>query len=266
MRRLRPLCLTLAGLALIAPSVVRAEDPPGVVYDAEGRAVVPNQKKDWRHRRPAEVAAPRPPRLCAACAAKMMQQGQMQVVSQAVISEPGTMGPAMAAGSMPMASPSSLAAAPTCAACGHAHAETVVSAPGRAMVGQPTSNTPGLAYVGPEAGSLEPAPVGVVRTSYGSPAATSPGTLGASVAGHASTAGNNLPYARPDELPPSLYQPPTPRRHHILAHILGIPTRSRIAAENEAKARSSHAMISYGSNGSTPSELPASMVYGSGGK
>ncbi len=72
-----------------------------------------------------------------------------------------------------------------------------------------------------------------------------------------------IPNAKAADMPPSIFQAPTPRRHRIIAHILGIPTRSRLADENEAKARSNHAMISYGPAGSSsPTDLPASMVYG----
>jgi hypothetical protein len=70
-----------------------------------------------------------------------------------------------------------------------------------------------------------------------------------------------MPFAQPNEIPPSLYAPQRPRRS-ILARLIGIPSAGRRRAEAEARQRESHAMTTYGANGASPSELPASVVYG----
>ena len=251
MRRLRLFSLALAGLACCLPSTARAGFP--LLGSTDNGQVKPRHK--------AHHAAHKTGYICPDCQARMMAsaEGPAPVVVSGTPTAVIAAGPCVSCGvEVPVAS---------CSAC--ASTAAAAEAPGLAFVGggnpsaamASTGGAPGYAQVGGMVASAEPVPIGVVRTNY-APQPT-PGSLGASVAAApGGPAGpNTLPYARPDEVPPSLYAPPTPRRHRILSKVLGLPQFGRLRAEAESHARESHAMTSYGP-AEAPTTLPASMVYG----
>ncbi len=238
MRRLRVLPFALAGLALALPSAADA-GLDSVCSTCGGQPQAPAHKHKTKKAR----------HLCAACAAK-------------------------AEGTIPADVP--VVATAGCSACAASAAGTsgpvMASAPGFASVGDGSSSPivlaspsspPGYAVVGGTVVSAEPAPIGVMRTNYSVGPQQMPGTLGASVAASPASAPGmtNAPYARPDELPPSIYSPQRPRRS-VLARIFLPDIGRRRAAAEEALVRERHAQISYSSTQGGPSELPPTMVYG----
>ena len=252
MRRLLTLPVALAGLAMAWPAPSALAGLDSVCSTCNGQ--------------PRSKARPRPAHahkhadghtLCASCAAK---------AQAAMAASP----PAMAASGCSACDAAALAAAP--AGTAMTMPMPSASAPGFASVGGAspspsspillageTSGAPGYATVGGTIGSTEPAPVGVMRTNY-SP--QTPGTLGASVdSSHGGPAMGmgNVPFARPEEVPPSLYAPQRPRRS-LVSRLL-LPDFSRRRAEADTRIRERHAMVSYGAQNG-PSELPAAMVYG----
>lgn len=244
MRRLRSLPLALAGLACLLPSSARA-GLPGLDSTCAGQ---PRTKVSSRH-----AKAPRPPRLCPDCQAKMLAQT-------------GQPAPVVISGT-----PTAIVASGPCSACEIVSPSSLPpsSPPGFAVVGDGASSPmmassggePGYAVTGGLVASAEPAPIGVVQTNYQTPPV--PGTLGESVASarRGAAGPGPIPYARPDELPPSLVNPPTHRRPRVLSRVIGLPDFGRRRADAQARAREAHARSSLGA-GSMPGELPASMVYG----
>lgn len=246
--KIKTLAVALSGMALFASEPATAGDPSNCAIcntlPATARVRGPHSHKTKR------IAA----HLCADCAVKMESNG--------------------------MVPPTMVAAAPGgCTACGTSGPVTsgpmssspMPSAPGYAMVGDGSpspllaagGNAPGYAIVGGTMVSSEPAPVGVMQTNY-STGSMPQGTLGASIAGNhggGMPGMSGAPFAQPNEVPPSLYAPPK-RRSSIIARVIGLPDFGRRRAEAEVRRRENHAMTSYGSAGSAPSELPASAVYG----
>jgi hypothetical protein len=129
-------------------------------------------------------------------------------------------------------------------------------APGQAIVGLP----PGATFAGGTVLSAEPAPVGVMRTSYlpTGPTAEPPGyaTVGSPAAVGGMTAGQAIPPA------PDIIAPARHRRPHVLTHLLGLDALGAHRRERIARHESAHAAIAYGSTDQHVTELPASMVYG----
>jgi hypothetical protein len=236
--KLTSLAVAFTGIALFAAD--RAEAGlDSVCSTCAGQPQAPKTKAPLRH----TLKSHKSGKICAECAAKLKAQNGLP--------------------------PTIVATAPgACAACG---APATAAAPGYAIVGDGSpapvlasgsAGAPGYAIVGGAMVSAEPTPVGVMRTNYHAdgPAQGMPGAgVAANRPGTANVGG--IPYAQPNEVPPSLYAPSGKRRHSILAKVIGIPDFGRSRADAEAKARSNHAMTSYGPN-AAPSELPASVVYG----
>ena len=236
--KLTSLAVALTGVALFA--VDRAEAGlDSICSTCAGQPQAPKTKAPHKHAAKNHKSG----HICAECAAKSNAKNGLQ--------------------------PTAIATAPAaCAACG---AATNASAPGYAIVGDGSpapvlasgsAGAPGYAIVGGAMVSAEPTPVGVMRTNYHSDSSTQ-ATPGAGVAANRPGIANvgGVPYAQPNEVPPSLYAPSGKRRHSILAKMIGIPDFGRGRAEAEARARANHAMTSYGPT-SGPSDLPASAVYG----
>jgi hypothetical protein len=237
--KVKTLAIAIAGVSLFAVDTAQA-GLDSVCSTCAGQPQAPKSKTPHKH----SVKQKKSGQFCAECAAKMQAQGM-------------TPPPAMIA-----------ATSGGCATCGTV---TTATAPGYAIVGDGSPSpvmasanggAPGYAIVGGTMVSSEPAPVGVMRTNYrdDGPAHGAPG---ASVAPNRPGIANvgGIPYAQPNEVPPSLYAPPK-RRHSILAKIIGIPDFGRGRAEAESRARENHAMTSYAPNGGSPADLPASVVYG----
>jgi hypothetical protein len=110
----------------------------------------------------------------------------------------------------------------------------------------------------------EPVPVGVVQASYrptGAAGAT------ASAPGHA-VVGPAVP-SDPSAWSASNTTTLSHQRHHhpqILLHLFGLREFESPFEVKKEKAKERHAAIAYGPNTSSVTELPASMVYGSGGR
>ncbi len=274
MRRANPLYLALAGLALLAPSSALA-GLPGLDSESGGLPRASRAKK--KH----------VPRLCPVCAAKYAAQGMPVTATSPVMVQGSANCTACAEAATASATAPGAMPAPVAAPAG-TPSLTLTAAndptPGFATVGDPApaamaspGGAPGIAYVGSVPGtavvggtvvSAEPAPIGVVRTSYkgvaspgGGPA---PGGAGMAAPNPGAMGPGGVPYARMDELPPSLYGgSPGRQKPHILGHILGLRGPWIHAAEMEARARENHAAISYGPGGaSSATDLPASAVYG----
>lgn len=232
-----PAAAALAGLALCAASAAEAGLPTVCTTCAgqpEGAPAAKIHKKRHMH-------------LCPDCAAKATPPAMVMAAAPGGCATCGTSGPGLPPG------------------------VAIIGDGNPAPVQLTAGGAPGYAVVGGTMAAAEPAPVGVMRTNYNQDPAA-PGSLGASLVpqrggapGHATVGGGNIPYARPNEVPPSLYAPQSPRRHSILARVIGVPDFGRRRAEAEARARESHAMTAYGP-GSAPSELPASMVYSGGSR
>lgn len=177
--------------------------------------------------------------------------------------------------------PGAVVADGTCAACeaapvgGTVISETVVSGPyvvgaepaGRAVIG----DVPGETYSnGPVAMSPAPAPIGVMQTNYGGPAA--PAAVGAfdpmahGEKGAAQRNNYNAAYGMPTPGGGAFAAPGSgkPHRPNVLLNVLGLPTPGDFRAMRQARRdreRSQHAMMRMGEQGA-PTDLPASMVYG----
>jgi len=255
MRRLKPLSIALAGLALSAVATAEAGWPTGPNGQpaTQRRACLPKTKKAH---------------LCANCAERLKAQGPI----------PATGG--CPTGGPPPPPPMVITRAATYSG----------SAPGYAVIGDGTpspmmmasgpdaSGAPGYAIVGGTIASSEPAPVGVVRTNYNTNDSQA-GSLGGSVdimhgqrhgmggggMGMDPRMGGNIPYAKASEMPGSIYSPNPPKRRSLLGRIIGVPDFGRRNAEMEERKRESHAMTTFGP-GSAPTELPSSMVYGGGAR
>jgi hypothetical protein len=169
-----------------------------------------------------------------------------------------------------------------CAACeadAAAIGGTIV--PGSIVVSDSGSMPPGRAVVGGTAvaaefpagravvGGPEPAPVGMARASQGN---FTP------VAGALAAGGAQGPLRDPSVMPSSMIPPAqtaiggdtgTPRPR-IVKHMLDLPDLGGIGRgfrENRNRAsREAHAAISYDAPNGRVDELPASMVYGKGGR
>jgi hypothetical protein len=155
--------------------------------------------------------------LCAACAAKMKRQG----------------GPAaVMAGNVPT---NGLA----CATCN--------TGPGYASVG---GGAPGTALVGGSIATEEPAPIGVVRTTYGN---------------QGGVVSLKKPMnIRPAAPAPTPISPSRSRRPHIIPHMFFLSGRTLPQDIHEyrmGRRSAQHAAITYGEKENTVNSLPSSMVY-----
>jgi len=125
-------------------------------------------------------------------------------------------------------------------------------------VQQHDESAPGVAVVGETPGA-EPAPVGMATVRSGVMPAT---PMDARRSGMMDSA------VTPTSVPPA--QTPLGvsghNRPHIIGHILGFRSPGRISRAREEAERSRHASIAYGQGNQPVTELPASVVYGSGGR
>jgi hypothetical protein len=270
--------LALLGLTLVAPSSSRA----GLPFRDEpyGGPAQSSQEDGY---------ASRPRHLCAKCQAKL-QQGDPSVamVPPPIPAMPeagmdgnctacqmaGGSGTALATDGSGLTVVSPPAFGPTMtsgySSAGHATVggpmmTTTYLPPGgqvvyESMPGQMTMNpsAAGHAFVGGMPSTVEPAPIGVVQTGYRPTAGMpTPGAMGPAGSSPFNPAvGPSGPaFSGPGSFPGH-------RRPSVLAHLFGISGRNRWAEAQEAERRSRHAAISYGPNGQTPAEIPASMVYG----
>lgn len=136
---------------------------------------------------------------------------------------------------------------------------TVVEAgnmPGRAVVG---GQAPGYAVVGEQVPMSEPAPVGVVSARLGG------GMPQSNFGGPAAPRDTQV---MTSSIAPSPVRPPGHNRPHVISHLLGIEAigkRQRQARERAKEAH--HASIPYGPQAEqVVTDLPASVVYGRGGR
>ncbi len=160
---------------------------------------------------------------------------------------------------------------------GNAPAPTAYpSNPGVAYVGGPTQ-TAGVAYLGGPSGSdgnarylgvvgsIEPVPVGVVRTNYNQVSESSPSSGGMTPAPYD-------PYMQKHAMtPPTGPVPQAPmgapmaypghRRTSVLGHMLGFGRHRPLNEARRQQEKESHAMIRYNSTEAGPTQMPASMVY-----
>ena len=173
-----------------------------------------------------------------------------------------------------------------------AAAPAMGEAPGRALVssGVPAQAMPaGAQYAAQTAvydpnAVAEPTPIGVMQTNYARPGAgagaggadgmragmsvpASAMMMGAGAPGGVPTASSMMPGHSLNEsgVNPAPYQHKTTSSSnpHIIGHILGFRgIGSEWREERERKKSAAHASIPYNNEGTTISELPASMVYG----
>lgn len=236
------------GLAMVAPAA-RAGDPDdgtgapsmAAAVDAPSRvtAVAKHNHKGlfgWRH--------------CTEC-----QRARMKARDGVDIPAPPSLDPGVVAGSVAVGVP-----CPTCqgtriAAVGDSRAA------GYAAVGDDPS-APGFAVVGGTPGA-EPAPVGMAS-------ARPHGYSGPSMAGNGPrpAQGPYDPSVVPTNIPPSqvALAGPGHDRPHIITNLFGLPRLGAMRKAQEDKERARHAAIAYGQANKPVTEIPSSMVYGSGGR
>jgi hypothetical protein len=141
------------------------------------------------------------------------------------------------------------------------------NAPGYAVVGGPgamaSADAAGYAVVGEGPMGPDPAPIGVSRSVQGPNGGPSMAAMGA----RPGAAGPYDPSVVPTAIPPAqeAMEGPGHNRPHIISHLLGLPIIGERRREREDKEREKHAAIAYGQQDAKVTELPASMVYGSGG-
>jgi hypothetical protein len=235
MRRLTPLRLAVLGLALAVPAVARADDPPQAPV---GTPTAPAATQ------PNPAAAPKPrghwlrkPRMCPQCQYKAALAAGLPVPPP----PPPVVGSSTA----------------VCTACyGQGHPAGMAAAPtaatGYAAVGGDGSE--GM-MAGPE-----PAPIGVVQTSFGPAMGAGPAMPGAP--GYAAVGGGYNPAAGGPVPPPS--EPFVGHSHdrpHILTHMLFMRNNGGLFGAIAARKRDAHAAIRYDSPENTVTELPSSMVF-----
>jgi hypothetical protein len=261
MRMLARIGLTLAGLALAVPAASRAQAP-----DPASPAAPTAKRGGHKLLRP-RLGKHANPRLCADCQRRKLMAEKGVNVPPPPMLPPGTvpsgsacavcgglttvvsgkLTPAMMLSSGTISAPSSM---------------TASAAPGRAVVGD---EPPGFAAVGPE-----PTPIGVVQPrlaagGYGAGAGVGVGAGPAfprdpSVMATSASAASVTPAREPVSLPGT-------NRPHILSHLIGVTAIGRdFRANRERQRMEQHASISYGSGNEPVTELPASMVYGGGGR
>jgi hypothetical protein len=253
MRCLARMGLGLLGLALVAPTVVRADDPSqsSPPAGAQGRA-----RRSLFHK----------PKLCAEC-----QRAQLRAQGINVPPPPA----------LPPGIVVSNATCPQCAGAAGSAPVMMNSAPmmvanngampGYAIVGgsAPTyvyagGGAPGYAVVDGMVPMLEPTPIGMVQGHY---ASHSPvpgrGTMPGVPPGPGMGPRANDPSVLPSSLTTEPYVANSHSHPHVLRHMFGLDAiGARARAERERRARESHAAISYQPQNQPVSELPAAMVYG----
>jgi hypothetical protein len=216
-------CLALCGLALAAPTVIRAQEYH-VCANCQAQQEAYQQQLQ----------------------AQAQQQGQPKVKRhkhwyRSVRVCPNCMAAQQAAnGGQPLTGPPMVVAGvPGCAGC-----EALAAA-----VPHPAAGGMDQGYA--VAGGGDPAPVGVMQASF-SP--SSGGAPGYAVAGGAQQLSNSpAPFAGPI---------PGHNRPHIISHILFMPTSGGWWAEQKEKKRAAHAAIPYGTESASVTEVPANVVYG----
>jgi hypothetical protein len=142
------------------------------------------------------------------------------------------------------------------------------AAPGYAVAGPggpavADAGAPGYAVVGGElATGADPAPIGTYRGGQ-----TPSASMRMAAAGTRPAGGPYDPAVVPTNLPPGQTALANPHnRPHIISHLLGFSEFGRGRREQEEKDRQKHAAIAYDQPNQVVTELPASMVYGNGGK
>jgi hypothetical protein len=210
MRRPWPKGLAALGLALLPAAALAGDTAPCAACANGGSAPMPAQVAPGATR--IKVG-----HLCDACAAKLRKQGG-----------PATMMAGDMHGTM------------ACTTCGNA--------PGYAAVGG--GSAPGYALVGAAMPGAEPAPVGVVQTTYRS---------------QAGMPQRGPVLNTPTTPPPSIMSPEPSRRPHVLSHMFFLSGRS-LGDEwymfRMSHRKSKHASIAYGGEAQNKvNELPMSVVY-----
>lgn len=240
MRRLASVCL---GLALVAPAAARAGNP----------ALAP--VTDQFRKPPANAFATHyGGHICARCAANLPRR--IPADSHGV----PLSGPIVS----PMAGPvTATVASVGCVDCQTAHPYSYgPDAPGVAYVG---GDAPAYGYGG-MMGSVEPAPIGVMRTDYqgAAPAAGAPGVNPMARGPYAPAASTPAPGRAGWGEPPLSHPTSNPghRRPNVLGHMLGLRAPRPLGAARLERQRAAHAAIRYEAGAPGPDSLPASMVYG----
>jgi hypothetical protein len=285
--------LGLVGLALVIPTAAWA-DPP-VSKLPTGKKTRTKQasshkahlcaKCQWEELRAKGINVPPPPALppgglvlpkdhCDRCGAAT---GTYAVPAMVTSGAPAPPPPSatLAAGSAEAPTPPPLVtggmAAPStgnnCVAC--EAAAGVGAMPGRAVAGGEVQ-VPGYAVVSGTIPMAEPSPIGVVQGMYayqnaGAPPMGAPGMPmpGGRPGPGARGPGSGDPSVMPTSYSTDPYVPKAHRRPHVITHLLGLDAIGERSRENrERRERENHASISYQSQSTQPSELPASMVYG----
>ena len=222
MRCLPRLSLALFGLALAAPTLALAGQP----VLSESTLDQQNYQKKHKHKHTGH--------LCANCQ-------RAQLMAQGVYVPPVPSAPADG---------SIVGATEPCLDCQNGTV-MAMGAPGHAVTG---NSVPGYAVVGGTVPVAEPAPIGVVRSTYAM------GGQGA---------GPRAPYDQ-SVMPTVASDPVTSKAHnrpHIIPHMFGLSAIGREGREAaERKKREDHASISYAPLNQQVTDLPASMVYGRGAR
>jgi hypothetical protein len=232
--------LTLGAASMIpTPAAAQADDPAG--YATAGASVsadtAPVQAAPAatpKKKRKRRAAKPEGPYMCAKCMARAYPTTTVFDANGRRYSAAGA-GDCVACQTGSSAAPMMLS--PT------------IEAPGYAAIG---GTAAGLSYA--MAGSLEPAPVGVMTASYRPAAGAAGGAPGYAVVGGGGA--QPMPPPAPLAMPRS-----SGNRPHILAHLFGLDIFSHMIHDREDRVLSRHAAIAYGSNNATVSDLPASVVY-----
>jgi hypothetical protein len=138
------------------------------------------------------------------------------------------------------------------------------------QVGNPGAT--GVAYVGGPSGgdsrylgvvgSVEPLPVGVIRTNYNQITDSSSPSARATYDPYMPAQPSMAPTSGLIPAPMGAPMDSPGRRHtSVLAHMLGFRRHTRMSEAHREHEREAHAMIRYNSNEAPPAQLPASMVY-----
>ena len=255
MRRLARIGCTLAGVALVAPSAVTAQQPAPMYY-APGTATMASAPH--KHRKSLFGRE----HLCAGCQAdKAMKRDGVFVPSPptmagAVMNHGATCTACGGATAVAVATPT---AAPMLNQSGAVmyvqqggtpmyvqQGQMMVAAPGQPMIGDGS----GYAVVG-----SDPTPIGAYEQRVAAATGAGPGRPG--------MGGPRDNSIMPTGMAEAPVKPPGANRPHVLSHLLGLPDIGREWREERArKSGSAHASIPYGQPSQPVNELPAKMVFG----
>lgn len=265
MRRLATVCL---GLALSAPATAwsQAGGPmPGLILENEQSRPASLESSDYQHMKRELQQAQMSGmdryyggHVCEKCARKLPTR---------IAVDPSTPTSIPSFASYQPASSGSQG----CAMCQQGQ---TANPSGVAYVGGPTQMA-GVAYVGGPSGgegdtrylgvvgSIEPVPVGVVRTNYNQISESSPSN-GMMRAGYDPMHNPGMRMPPSGSVPAPMGAPmasPGHRRTSVIGHMLGLGRPRAMSEARRQQERDAHAMIRYDSNELPPSQLPASMVY-----